>query len=135
MFRALLSIALPLALAIVPLAATDAAAKSSFKLLPKTSLWAQIPENASKDEIKALCAEMIARQDASAQGMMDASSLYMHGMVMGVTCVKVDYYKALVLAKASGDAFTLKAALTYIDGKARNGVGKAQRAMEKFGAE
>ena len=133
--RKLLTIALPLLLALGPLAATDAAARSGFKLLPKTSLWAQIPQNGSKADFKAICDEMIARQNASAVGMMDASSLYMHGRIMGTSCVKVDYYKALTLAKASGDAFTLKAALTYIGGKARDGVGKAQRAMEKFERE
>jgi len=135
MFRALLTIALPLALALSPLAATDAAAKSSFKMLPKSSLWSQIPMDGTKDDYKAICDEMVKRQDSSPIGMMDASSLYMHGMIMGVTCVKVDYYKALTLAKKSGDAFTLKAAVTYIGGKARDGVARAEKALEKFDRE
>lgn len=135
MFRKLLTIALPLAMALAPLGASDAVAKSSFKLLPKTSLWAQIPQNAGKDEIKALCDEIVSRQDSSAIGRSDASMLYMHGMIMGVRCLKVDYYKALVYARDSGDAFTFKSAVTYIDGKSRGGTGSAQRALEKFDRE
>ena len=124
---AIIALTLPLA--------SETSAKSSFQLLPKASLWSQIPQDASKDEIQAICDEMIARQDASAIGRMDASSLYTHGKIHGVACVKVDYYKALVLAKASGDAFTLKATLTYIKGKADSGVEKAIRALEKFAKE
>jgi len=133
MFRKLLTIALPVVLALsLPLAVDDAFAKGGSKLLPKASLWSQIPENASKDEIQAICDAMIERQDSSPLGMMDASSLYMHGKIHNVSCVKVDYYKALVLAKSSGDAFTLKASLTYIGGKARDGVARAQAALAKF---
>lgn len=135
MFRKFLPIILSLAFAIALPLATEASAKSSFQLLPKSSLWSQIPQEASKDEIQAICDEMIARQDASAIGRMDASSLYMHGKIHGIACVKVDYYKALVLAKASGDAFTLKASLAYIKGKADSGVEKAIRALEKFAKE
>jgi hypothetical protein len=99
---------------------------------PRQSLYNTIAPSASKDEIKAVCAEIIARENASPVGMMDASSLYMHGKILGVTCLKVDYYKALVLAHESGDAFTLKAALTYIRSRASAGVDKAIRALEKY---
>ncbi len=111
---------------------TDAAAKGGSQLLPRQSLYNNIDPNASRDEIKALCAEIIARENASPVGMRDASSLYMHGKILGVSCLKVDYYKALVLARESGDAFTLKASLTYIRSRASAGVDKAIRALEKY---
>ena len=34
--------------------------------------------------------------------MADAADLYFHGMLMGQSCVKVDYVKSLTLMKASG---------------------------------
>ncbi|WP_421759746.1 hypothetical protein [Devosia sp.] len=111
---------------------TEASAKGGSKLLPKQSLYNNIDSNASRDEIKALCAEIVARENASPVGMTDASGLYMHGKILGVTCLKVDYYKALVLAHDSGDAFTLKASLTYIRSRASSGVDKAIRALEKY---
>ena len=136
MFRKLLTIALPLALAIaLPLAVTEADAGGGSKLLPKASRWSQIPENASKEEIKAICDAMIAHEDDSPLAMDDASMLYLHGKIHNVVCIKVDYYKALVLAKASGDAFTLKATLTYVHERTNAGVEKAIKALAKFERE
>ena len=112
--------------------ATEVAAKGGAQLLPKSSLYTKVGTASTKDEIKAICAEIVARQDASAVGQTDASHLYMHGMIMGVSCLKVDYFKALVLARESGDAFTLKAALTYIRDRAAGGNAKAIRALEKY---
>jgi hypothetical protein len=112
--------------------ATEVAAKGGAQLLPKSSLYTQVSTASTKAEIKAICAEIVARQDASSIGRRDASSLFMHGMIMGVSCLKVDYFKALVLARESGDAFTLKAALTYIRGRAEGGNTKAIRALEKY---
>ncbi|WP_439600538.1 hypothetical protein [Devosia sp.] len=111
---------------------TEVAAKGGAQLLPKTSLYYKVSEARTEAEIKAICTEMVARQDASAIGRRDASSLYMHGKIKGVSCVKVDYFKALVLAHDSGDAFTLKAALTYIRDRAAGGNAKAISALEKF---
>lgn len=121
------------ALALAPGAGiTEVAAKGGSQLLPKQSRYNKVSTTSSKAEIKAICAEIVERQDGSSIGRRDASSLYMHGMIMGVTCLKVDYYKALVLAHDLGDAFTLKAALTYVRGRATAGVGKAIRAIEKY---
>jgi len=130
MFR-LLTLALPLAL-VIALPLSPASAESM--LLPKSSLWTQIPENASKDEIKAICDKMIAREDASKIGQMDASTLYLHGKIHNVSCVKVDFYKALSLAKASGNAFTLRASLNYVRERANAGIAKAVTALAKFEA-
>ena len=112
--------------------ASDVAAKGSAQLLPKSSLYYKVTTASTKAEIKAICAEIVARQDASSIGRRDASSLYMHGMIMGVSCLKVDYFKALVLAHDSGDAFTLKAALTYIRDRAAGGNQKAINALAKY---
>ena len=112
--------------------ATAAAAKGGAQLLPKSSLYYKVTTASTKAEIKAICAEIVARQDASSIGRRDASSLYMHGMIMGVSCLKVDYFKALVLAHDSGDAFTLKAALTYIRDRAAGGNQKAINALAKY---
>lgn len=111
---------------------SEVSAKGGAQLLPKSSLYYKVSTTSTKDEIKAVCAEIIERQEASAIGRRDASQLYMHGMIMGVTCLKVDYYKALVLAHDSGDAFTLKSALTYVRGRAAGGITKAIRALEKY---
>ena len=127
----LFTLALALAIAL-PLA--PASAGPGFKLLPKSSLRTQIPENASKDEIQAICDAMVDRQDASAIGRMDAATLYLHGKIHNVGCVKVDFYKALSLAKASGDAFTLRAALNYVRERANAGIPKAVSALETFEA-
>jgi len=51
---------------------------------------------------------------------------------MGVDYIRVDYYKALVLAHDSGDAFTLKAALTFIRGRAAAGNDRAIKALAKY---
>jgi len=111
---------------------TEVSAKGGAQLLPKTSLYYKVAEASTEAEIKAICAEMVARQEASSIGRRDASSLYMHGKIKGVSCVKVDYFKALVLAHDSGDAFTLKAALTYIRDRAAGGNAKAITALEKY---
>ena len=111
---------------------SEVSAKGGAQLLPKSSLYYKVSTTSTKDEIKAICAEIIERQEASAIGRRDASQLYMHGMIMGVSCLKVDYFKALVLARESGDAFTLKAALTYIRDRAAGGNAKAIRALEKY---
>lgn len=113
-------------------ATTEVAAKGGAQLLPKSSLYYKVTTTSTKAEIKAICDEMVARQDASSIGRQDASSLYMHGMIMGVSCVKVDYFKALVLARNSGDAFTLKATLTYIRDRAAGGNQKAINALAKY---
>lgn len=87
------------ALALAPGAGiTEVAAKGGSQLLPKQSRDNKVSTTSSKAEIKAICAEIVERQDGSSIGRRDASSLDMHGMIMGVTCLKVDYYKALVLA-------------------------------------
>lgn len=110
---------------------TEVTAKG-FQLLPKTSLYYNVGEASTEAEIRAICSEIVARQETSPIGRRDASALYMHGKIKGISCVKVDYFKALVLAHDSGDAFTLKAALTYIRDRAAGGNAKAISALEKF---
>ena len=64
---------------------TEVAAKGGAQLLPKTSLYYKVSEARTEAEIKAICTEMVARQDASAIGRRDASSLYMHGKIKGAS--------------------------------------------------
>jgi len=127
-FRTLLAVAV---LATLPLA--EAAAES--RILPKTSLMYQVSATSTPAEIKAICAEIIKRQDQSPVAMIDASQLYLHGQLMGNKCGKVDYYKAFTYARASGDAFHLKATLTFIRGRAAGGNPRAVSALAKIEKE
>jgi hypothetical protein len=105
------------------------------QLLSKQSLYHRVTQSSSKEEIKAICAEIIARQNDSPVAMADAASLYKRGMIMGVSCAKVDYYKAFMLARDSGDAFVLKATLTFIRERVAAGVPRAVSAWEKIERE
>jgi hypothetical protein len=53
-------------------------------------------------DIPALCKGILAKQQSSRQAMANAAQLYFHGTLMGQSCVKVDYVKAITLMKASG---------------------------------
>jgi len=107
-------------------------AAGGSKLLPKSSLWSQVKFDATPAEIKAICAEIIKREQTSRIAMLDASQLYLHGMMMGVQCAKVDYFRAWQLAHQAKDAFTEKATITFMTGRAEGGNEKAARALEKI---
>lgn len=126
------ALAATLAAALLLLDVSAPLAGSGFLKLPKSSLWNGIAEDASEEDIKAICAEMIRREQSSPIGMADASSLYLHGQLHGYTCVKVDYFKAWQLAHQSGSSFTEKATLTFIRGRAEGGNDKAKAALIKI---
>lgn len=132
MFRKFLPTIMPLALVISLPLATEALAKSSSQLLSKQSRYSQVTPDMSKEQIKALCAEILAHQNDSPVAMTDAASVYLHGMIMGVTCAKTDYYKAYQLDHDAKDAFAAKATLTFIVERANAGNAKAIRALEKL---
>ena len=87
------------------------------------------------DKIPALCDKIVARQDTDTVGMTDAAQLYFHGQLMGVHCVRVDYVKALTLAKKAGDRDAYNTYLRLIKNKAEDGNPLAQTALDKLGTK
>ena len=87
------------------------------------------------DKIPALCRRIIARQDVDKVGMTDAAQLYFQGQLMGVHCVRVDYVKALTLAKMAGDKDAYNTYLHVLKNKADDGSPLAQAALATLGTK
>lgn len=84
------------------------------------------------DRIPALCAAIVARQDHNAIAMQDAAHLYLHGMIMGVHCVKVDYARGLQLLLKSGDRAEYDAEVRRLEDLAASGNPLADSALTKL---
>jgi hypothetical protein len=84
-------------------------------------------------KIPALCDAIIARQDHSKIAMQDAAHLYLHGMIMGVHCVKVDYARGVELLRKSGDKSGYDAELARLRDMAKSGNLLAESALRKLG--
>lgn len=122
----------PLCALVLAALASPALAAAHSEIVPKGSLYYQAATT-PPDKIPALCAKIVARQNAGKVGMDDAAQLYFHGMLMGVHCVAVDYVKALTLSRAAGDAFTFNTFLRLLKDKAAAGNPAAAHAIAVAG--
>ena len=123
---------LPAVLAATLLLAAPALAKSHGSILSGTSLYAKAATT-PPGQIKALCDEIIAAQGKSKGAMADAGQLYFQGKLMGQSCIKIDYAKALTLLKASGDTAQFNAILRLVRERAAAGNAAAAKAIKPYG--
>lgn len=112
--------------------ALSSTAQAEARLLSGQSLYRQAQPGMSKAEIKALCVEILARETSSKIAMLDAAQLYLHGKILGVSCAKVDYYRAYSLCRDAGADFETRAALNFIRERANGGNKQALAALAKI---
>lgn len=92
---------------------------------PANSLYREAVKGLTPEETRAMCDRIVSRQDAGRVGMHDAAFLYLNGGLHNAPCVKVDYYKAWQLARASGYAGMLQIVLDVIAERVAGGNQKA----------
>lgn len=109
---------------------TPVLAKSHGQILSGGSAYNQVGKPGA--DIPALCKDIVAKQNSSKQAMADAADLYFHGTLMGQSCVKVDYVKAITLMKASGHTGEYNGLVHALKERAATGNSQAADAVAKL---
>ena len=120
-----------LTVALIALLVTPALAKSHTVILSNDTAYAKVAGTPA-DKIPALCNDIIAKQTKTKQAMADAAHLYFFGEMLGQSCVKVDYVKALTLMKASGHAAEYAELVHVLRQRAAGGNATAAAAVAKL---
>ena len=112
------------------LLAAPALAKSHGEIISGDSLYASAATT-PPDKIQALCDKIIANQTKGKTGMTDAGQLYFQGKLMGKSCVKIDYGKALALTHKAGDTVMFNSFVRLLRDRAGSNPAAA-RALAQF---